>query len=371
MSVIGQVTFVGMAPSLPSLRLPLLLIVCAMLHPSAVASGGAMLMLDRFHRWMTAHGRVYPSIDEKLHRLEVYRRNVEFIEASNRESERLGYELGENEFTDLTNEEFVARYTGAAVPREDADAMDDGMGTIITTLAGDVSEGSRASIVDLNALVAPPPQNFDWRDHGVVTPAKAQGGCGCCWAFATVATVESLNKIKGGQLLDLSEQELLDCNRVGQYGCKGGYIEKALNWIKAKGGVVTEATYPYQERQGQCKNVGGATRVGKITGAQRVRGEPQMKLAVLDRPVGVLFDANGAILQNWKSGIYKGPCTTKQNHAVVLVGYGVSNTGEEYWIIKNSWGAGWGQKGFFFMRRGADGAEGLCGVAVWGTYPLM
>uniref|UniRef100_A0ACD5V0D0 Uncharacterized protein n=1 Tax=Avena sativa TaxID=4498 RepID=A0ACD5V0D0_AVESA len=244
--------------------------------------------------------------------------------------------------------------------------MDDGMGTIITTLAGDVNEGSR----DLNASSVAP-QNFDWRDQGVVTPAKHQGGCGCCWAFATVATVESLNKIKGGQLLDLSEQELLDCDRAGQYGCKGGYIEKALKWIKAKGGVVTEATYPYQERQSQCKNVGGATRVGKITGAQRVRGEPQMKLAVLDRPVGVLFDASGAILQNWKSGIYKGPCTTKQNHAVVLVGYGVSNTGEEYWIIKNSWGAGWGQKGFFFMRRGADGAEGLCGVAVWGTYPLM
>uniref|UniRef100_A0ACD5UG23 Uncharacterized protein n=1 Tax=Avena sativa TaxID=4498 RepID=A0ACD5UG23_AVESA len=176
---------------------------------------------------------------------------------------------------------------------------------------------------------------------------------------------------QGGQLLDLSEQELLDCDVADQNGCKGGYIEEALNWIKAKGGAVTEATYPYQARQGQCKNLGSATRVGKVTGARRVRGEPQMKLAVLDRPVGVLFDASGAILQNWKSGIYKGPCTTKQNHAVVLVGYGVSNTGEEYWIIKNSWGAGWGQNGFFFMRRGADGVQGLCGVAVWGTYPLM
>uniref|UniRef100_A0ACD5UG28 Uncharacterized protein n=1 Tax=Avena sativa TaxID=4498 RepID=A0ACD5UG28_AVESA len=169
MSVTGQVSFVGMAPSLLWHRLPLLLILCAMLHP-AVASGDDLLMLDRFHRWMTAHERVYPSIHEKLHRLEVYRRNVEFIEASNRESERLGYELGENEFTDLTNEEFVARYTGAAVPREDANAMDDGMGTIITTLAGDVNEGSR----DLNASSVAP-QNFDWRDQGGSHPPSTKG----------------------------------------------------------------------------------------------------------------------------------------------------------------------------------------------------
>uniref|UniRef100_A0ACD5UVV0 Uncharacterized protein n=1 Tax=Avena sativa TaxID=4498 RepID=A0ACD5UVV0_AVESA len=371
MSATGQVSYFGMAPSLLSLPLPLLLVLCAVLHPAA-ASGGDLLMLDRFHRWMTAHGRTYPSAQEKLRRLEVYRRNVELIEAMNRESARLGYELGENEFTDLTNEEFMARYTGAAVPREDGDAMADGMGPIITTLAGDVSEGSRASIVDLNATaVTPPPLNFDWRDKGVVTPAKAQGRCGCCWAFATVATVESLNKIKGGQLLDLSEQELLDCDVADQHGCKGGYIEEALNWIKSKGGAVTEATYPYKERQGQCKDVGSATRYGKITGARRVRGEPQMKLAVLERPVGVLIDARGAILQNYKTGIYKGPCTTMQNHAVVLIGYGVTNTGEEYWILKNSWGSGWGQKGFFFMRRGADGVKGLCGIAVWGTYPLM
>uniref|UniRef100_A0ACD5UUY7 Uncharacterized protein n=1 Tax=Avena sativa TaxID=4498 RepID=A0ACD5UUY7_AVESA len=357
-----------MAPSLAWLPLPLLLLIlCAMLHPTA-ASGGDLLMLDRFHRWMMAHGRTYPSTQEKLHRLEVYRRNVEFIEASNRESERLGYELGENEFTDLTNEEFMARYTGAAVPMEDGDAMAGGMGTIITTVAGDVNEGSRSSILDLNASA---PQNFDWRDHGAVTPAKNQGGCGCCWAFATVATVEGLNKIKGGQLLDLSEQELLDCDVADQNGCKSGYIEEALKWIQNKGGAVTEATYPYQARQGLCKNVGSATRVGKITGVRRVRGEPQMKLAVLDRPVGVLIDAHGDVLQNYKTGIYKGPCTTQQNHAVVLIGYGVTNTGEEYWILKNSWGAGWGQNGFFFMRRGADGAEGLCGVAVWGTYPLM
>jgi C1A family cysteine protease len=140
-----------------------------------------MLMLDRFHRWMSAHGRSYGSADEKLRRLEVYRHNVEFIEATNRESERLGhgYELGENEFTDLTNEEFVARYTGAAVPEDDDVAAYGGTGSdIITTLAGDVNEGhALSSMVDLNSS-SPVPESFDWRSQGAVTRARSQGSCG-------------------------------------------------------------------------------------------------------------------------------------------------------------------------------------------------
>ncbi|CAM0877405.1 unnamed protein product [Alopecurus aequalis] len=357
-----------MAPWLP---LHVLLFLCAMLHGSS-ASGGDLLMLDRFHAWMSAHGRSYPSDNEKLHRLEVYRRNVELIEATNMESGRLGYELGENEFTDLTNEEFVARYTGAAVPKDDGDAISHGMGSIITTLAGDVNEGrARASTVDLNTSMFLATQNVDWRDQGAVTPAKRQGTCGCCWAFATVAAVESLIKIKGGKLMDLSVQELLDCDLSGQNGCKGGYIHLALQWVQAQGGVVAEADYPYQELQGKCKTTDRARRVGKITGYQPLRGEPMLKLAVFNRPVAIAMDATGVVMQNYKTGIYKGPCTTKQNHAVVLIGYGVSGTGEEYWIVKNSWGAGWGQNGFFYMRRGADGAAGLCGMAEFGYSPNM
>lgn len=357
-----------------SLSLPvMLLILCAMLHPSS-ASSGDLLMLDRFHRWMSAHGRSYPSADEKLHRLEVYRGNVELIEATNRESGRLGYELGENEFTDLTNEEFVARYTGAAMPKDDvgtdADAIAHGMGNIITTMAGDVNEGG-GSTLDLNSSAFLATQNVDWRDQGAVTAAKYQGTCGCCWAFATAATIESLIKIKGGKLMNLSVQELLDCDLSGQNGCTNGYIHLALNWVKAQGGVVTEAEYPYRQLQGKCKITDPARRVGKITGFQQLRGETLLKLAVFYRPVAVAMDATGAVLQSYKTGIYKGPCTTKQNHAVVLVGYGVSGNGEEYWIIKNSWGAGWGQNGFFFMRKGVDGAAGLCGMAEFGYYPDM
>jgi hypothetical protein len=136
-----------------------------------------MAMLDRFHRWMSKNGRAYPSAAKKLHRFEVYRHNVGLIDASNRDAERLGYELGENEFTDLTNKEFMARYAGGVY-------SDPGVGGgLITTLVGYVTEGvvsSESFIHDNGNLTSASdlPRQFDWREHGVVTPAKQQGKCG-------------------------------------------------------------------------------------------------------------------------------------------------------------------------------------------------
>ncbi|VAH12609.1 unnamed protein product [Triticum turgidum subsp. durum] len=371
----------GMAPLVRSLPLLVLLVTLSSTTlPSSRAMSGDgdkndLLMLGRFHRWMSAHGRTYHSAAEKLRRFEVYRRNVDLIDASNREAERLGYELGENEFTDLTNEEFMAWYVGGAYG-----GAGDG-GGLITTLAGDVAEqavSSKNAVEEdrnLTMTAADPPRHFDWREHGVVTPAKQQGACGCCWAFAAAATVESLNKIKGGELVDLSVQELVDCSTgVFSSPCGYGWPKSALEWIKSKGGLFTEAEYPYLAKRGRCAVHDAARRVGKITGVQDVRpgsSESALALAVLGTPVTVQIDGSGPVLQNYKSGVYKGPCTTSQNHVVTVVGYGVTGAGEEYWIAKNSWGQTWGQKGFFFVRRGADGPRGLCGIAMYGAYPVM
>lgn len=323
-------------------------------------------MVDRFHRWMSAHGRSYPSAEEKLYRFEIYRHNAEYIDASNNNVLGLGYELSENNFTDLTNEEFVVQYTGGALANEDVINM------IITTLAGNVSDGHETTMDwdNLNIVV---PKQFDWREKGAVTPAKQQGKCGCCWAFSVVATVESLIKIKGGNLLDLSEQELLACD-LSNAGYASGWPSKALEWIIAKGGVVPEAEYPYVEQQGKCRDIKSVNRVGKITGIKKVTSSNELALtvAILENPVSVKIDASGDILQHYKTGVYKGPCSaTKVNHGVVAVGYGVGEDGVKYWILKNSWGENWGQKGFFFMRKGADGANGLCGILTGSIYPVM
>lgn len=184
-----------------------------------------------------------------------------------------------------------------------------------------------------------------------------------------------MNKIKGGELVDLSVQELVDCS-TGAFSspCSYGFPKSALEWIKSKGGLLTEAEYPYAAKRGRCAAHDAAHRVGKITGVEDVRpgsSESALAQAVLGAPVTVQIDASGSVLQNYKSGVYKGPCTTSHNHVVVVVGFGVTAAGEEYWIAKNSWGQTWGQKGFFFVRRGADGPHGLCGIAMHGAYPVM
>jgi C1A family cysteine protease len=135
-----------------------------------------MMMMDRFHRWMATHNRSYASADEKLRRFEVYRSNMEFIEATNRNGS-LTFKLGETPFTDLTHEEFLATYTGdVRLPPERRGMQDDSdeEDAVITTSAGYVAgagAGRRTAAV---------PESVDWRKEGAVTPAKHQGQCGAC-----------------------------------------------------------------------------------------------------------------------------------------------------------------------------------------------
>ncbi|KAG8043833.1 hypothetical protein GUJ93_ZPchr0458g22485 [Zizania palustris] len=336
-----------------------------------------LLMLDRFHRWMAFHDRSYPNDDEKLHRFEVYRHNIEYIERTNRDG-GLGYQLGENDFTDLTSEEFAARYIGGLT-------ADDSK--VITSLAGDVSEGYVADggedDIDPAKLQIAPPSSVNWLLAGAVTPAKSQGRCGSCWIFAAVATVESMHQIATGELVDLSEQQVLDCDDdLDQYGCKGGQEKDALLWIKKKFGIVTEVTYPYKARSlhiiPECRYnfAKNARRVGRMSTVMEVYpagSEAALTTAVARQPVAVGIEANANMqFYNNTSGIYTGPCGTKLNHAVVVVGYGRDNVnGVDYWIVKNSWGSDWGQDGFFLMRKGADGPNGLCGIVrESGVYPI-
>ncbi|VAH37235.1 unnamed protein product [Triticum turgidum subsp. durum] len=367
-----------MAPSFPSLPLLAVLVILCATMPALPSPCGAMLenvvvhdllMLGRFHRWMSAHNRSYAGAREKLRRFEVYRSNMEYIDAANAAGE-LGYELGENEFTDLTHEEFMARYTGGEfVNNEDGDFVGD---TIITTLAGDVHEG-RETMEDEDSLGVGLPESWDWNEQGFVTPAKNQQKCGACWAFAAVGAVESQLKKKTGELLDLSEQELVDCDSTQKPGgCKGGSPYRAFEWIKSKGGIMKEAEYPYEAQQGQCRTNGDAIRRGKIYQIGMMKSEERyLQEAVYKRgPTAVGIDSRDRNLQHFKSGIYKGPCGTALNHGVLVVGYGARD-GEKYWVVKNSWGQTFGENGFFLVSRGADGKAGLCGIAMRAVYALV
>ncbi|TVU50040.1 hypothetical protein EJB05_01394, partial [Eragrostis curvula] len=357
-----------------------LLCACFLLAGAAASSAGAVdvgnkLMMNRFRAWQATYNRTYATSDENLRRFKVYRRNVEYIEATNRRGE-LSYELGENQFTDLTAEEFQAAFT---MPPEllAREAVEEDL--LITTRAGPVGEGG--GHVDNNgsyysddvASGAAAPYSVDWRSVGAVTPVKDQSKCGSCWAFAAVASIESLHKIRTGRLVSLSEQEIVDCPRGAHTnGCNGGFPSAAMSWVARIGGLTTEADYPYQSRRGACKRSKLRHRAATIRGGRAVPryNEAALELAVVRQPVTVLIDAGGAF-QHYKRGVLSGSCNTKLNHAVTVVGYGTDeDSGRRYWIVKNSWGHRWGENGYIRMERRIRRRAGMCGIAMSPYYPV-
>ncbi|KDP26711.1 hypothetical protein JCGZ_17869 [Jatropha curcas] len=215
------------------------------------------------------------------------------------------------------------------------------------------------------------PPSVDWRKKGAVTGVKDQGKCGSCWAFSSVAAVEGINKIKTGELVSLSEQELVDCSSAN-HGCDGGLMEQAFKFIKKIGGITAETTYPYTARDGSCDSNKMNAPVVQIDGYEMVpeNDENALMKAVANQPVSIAIDAGGKDMQFYYEGVFTGDCGTELNHGVALVGYGTTLDGTKYWIVKNSWGSDWGENGYIRMERGIDAEEGLCGITLEASYPI-
>ncbi|XP_047318994.1 ervatamin-B-like [Impatiens glandulifera] len=307
-------------------------------------------IMNIYKKWMVENGKVYNGIDEFEKRFEIFKDNLVFIDAHN--SENRTYKVGLNVFSDLTDEEYRSYYLGLKYD-------------------GDVQsvQSEPDSAVSPGEIL---PESVDWRTKGAVSPIRNQGQCGCCWAFSAIAAVESINKIVTGQLIDLSEQELVDCERASQ-GCKSGYIFTAFHFIIRNGGIDTEKDYPYREAKGTCNATKMKSKLVSIDGIKRVpsNNENSLKKAVAQQPISVGIEAYGKAFKNYVSGIFTGNCGTSIDHAVVVVGYG-SEKGLDYWIVKNSWGTNWGERGYMRIKRnnvpGGRG-EGKCGIAMQGTYP--
>ncbi|XP_071526131.1 digestive cysteine proteinase 3-like [Panulirus ornatus] len=297
------------------------------------------------------YGRHYGSAAEERYRQSVFEQNQQFIDDHNAKFENgdVTFTLKMNQFGDMTNDEINAAMNGYVMP------------TVTHPIAKLTDGGSNV------------PKEVDWRTKGAVTPVKDQAQCGSCWAFSATGSLEGQHFLKEGKLVSLSEQNLVDCSGdFGNFGCGGGLMDSAFRYIKANKGIDTEASYPYEAVDGKCRfnpaNV-GATVTGYVDVEQG--NEAALKKAVADvGPVSVAIDASRSTFHFYSDGVYYDPgcSSTFLDHGVLAVGYGVAHNGGDYWLVKNSWNASWGDKGYIKMSRNKDNN---CGIATQASYPLV
>jgi C1A family cysteine protease len=306
-----------------------------------------------FKQWAKHFGKKYDSILEEAHRFIVFTENWRYITKTN--EQKLSYELGLNQFGDLTADEFkyyVHGKSGSCLQRGQKS---------LNQLVGSTDE--------VNA-----PASIDWTTKGVVTPVKNQGQCGSCWAFSTTGSIESASAIKTGKLVSLSEQQLVDCSRsYGNMGCNGGLMDQAFKYVKATGGLCSEQEYPYTARDGTCKASSCGTKYDPISGYTDVSHDSEQALmnAVAKGPVSIAIEADQSAFQFYKRGVLSGNCGTRLDHGVLVVGYGAEG-GQDYWKVKNSWGASWGQEGYVMICRNCNknAGAGECGILEEPSYPI-
>jgi cathepsin L len=216
------------------------------------------------------------------------------------------------------------------------------------------------------------PVSFDWREHNAVTPLKDQGQCGSCWSFSATGAMEGAWAIKTGKLVSLSEQQLIDCSTdYDNSGCNGGLMDNAFGYA-IDNGMCAEDEVPYEAKEGTCNNKCG--KMAHFTSCVDVTANNQVHLkeAVSRGPVSIAIEADTRVFQFYSSGIIDNvACGTTLDHGVLLVGYGTDN-GKDYWLVKNSWGASWGDKGYIkIARSNSENDAGICGIAMSASYIVV
>jgi len=217
------------------------------------------------------------------------------------------------------------------------------------------------------------PDSIDWRQRGVITPVKNQGECGSCWTFSTTGCLESHHALKTGNLISLSEQQLVDCAQAfNNHGCEGGLPSQAFEYIRYNGGLESEADYRYVAHNERCRFNASkvAATVSDVFNISQGDENGIYEAVGSTGPVSICYDVTAGF-QLYKKGVYSSLLCHDDakhvNHAVLAVGYNTTESNEPYWIVKNSWGEEWGMEGYFWIERGKN----MCGLAECASYPIV
>jgi len=218
------------------------------------------------------------------------------------------------------------------------------------------------------------PDSVDWRTQGAVTEVKNQGSCGSCWSFSATGSMEGRWKIAGNTLTSLSEQLLVDCSTsFGNQGCNGGLMDDAFKYAEGTQ-MVTESEYGYTGKEGSCEDMSTmSTKINPVGDFKDVTpNDPNALCAALaEGPVSIAVDGASLGFQFYFGGVVKHFCGTSLDHGVLAVGYGESK-GTQYWIVKNSWGPSWGEKGYIrILREMNKSGAGVCGLQSQPSYPVF
>jgi C1A family cysteine protease len=298
-----------------------------------------------FMSYNSRFGKEHSSKEEHSYRFKVYLSNLKFVQEHQKKN--LSYEVGENEFFDLTFEEFSQKYLSQQVRRN----------FVFSHSSPKLITGDKKK---------------DWREDNIVTEVKNQLRCGSCWAFSAIGSLESAYALANKSLVEFSEKELVDCSSsYGNNGCNGGIMALGLDYIKDHG-VGLESDYPYQPSQDKCTADTSKTRV-TIKSHKGINPVDVYGLlnSIDVTPVSVGIEVQKSF-QLYTSGIYvsdDSSCGEHLNHGVLAVGYKVSDS-ENYFIVKNSWGPAWGESGYIRMAIGTG--SGTCGIANRdAVYPIL
>jgi len=296
--------------------------------------------LNHLNDW----GKSFGTVEEFEFRKAIFKEKYNFMLEWNNDPNQTHKLTTDNEFATWTDEEYK-RLLGFS--QEMADQR--------------LVKGAR--ILDESNLK----DSVNWVTEGKVSKVKNQGQCGSCWSFSTTGAMESANAIAGNEMTLISEQQFVDCDHVDQ-GCNGGLPSYAFEYAEEHP-IMTESDYPYKAKKNpsyeqQCDEAKDQGVISVDDYDEVPKSASQFKAALQKQPLSIAVEADQRVFQMYTKGVITSDlCGTKLDHAVLAVGYGTLD-GEDYFLVKNSWSASWGDEGY--LRIGTDN---VCGILQQGTYP--